>query len=268
MEVGLNTMVNIVDNEEKKKIKEMGISKLKMVFKFVKLFLYRVGKRKWFIPSILEITVDQLNEHINNDQSPIIIDVRERGEFNGSEGSYRTYGHIPKAMCIPIMELSSHLKDLTSFKEQKMVTICPGGGMSLIAAEILVKAGFKDVKSLTGGMDLWNKKGFPTIKSDDSIYSLEIIEGKQPLGDTSMSEVHKTLNARNLTCPMPILKSRKALKTLKINQVLEILTTDPASWYDIPAWAKVSGQELISAEENGPREYRFLVRRLKSPIMD
>ncbi|MCK5343319.1 MAG: sulfurtransferase TusA family protein [Candidatus Heimdallarchaeota archaeon] len=48
-----------------------------------------------------------------------------------------------------------------------------------------------------------------------------------------------------------------------MNQVLEILTTDPGSWADIPAWASVTGQELISAEESGPRDFRYLVRRLK-----
>ncbi len=80
-----------------------------------------------------------------------------------------------------------------------------------------------------------------------------------------MSEVNKTLDARNLTCPMPILKSRKAMKRMKDNQVLEILTTDPASWKDIPSWAHVSGHGLISAAENSPREYRFLVRKIAIP---
>ncbi len=78
-----------------------------------------------------------------------------------------------------------------------------------------------------------------------------------------MSEVHKTLDARNLSCPMPVLKSKKALKELEINQVLEILASDPGSLADIPAWARATGQELISSEESGPRDLRFLVRRLK-----
>ena len=42
-----------------------------------------------------------------------------------------------------------------------------------------------------------------------------------------MTKVHKTLDARGLSYPMPILKSRKAIKELDINQVLEILTSDP-----------------------------------------
>ncbi len=78
-----------------------------------------------------------------------------------------------------------------------------------------------------------------------------------------MIKVNKKLDARKLACPMPVLKSRKTIKKMKINQVLEILTTDPGSMTDIPAWAQVTGQELISKEEIGTKEFRFLVRRLK-----
>jgi tRNA 2-thiouridine synthesizing protein A len=266
--------------EKKSKIKEIGISKNKMVLKFVKLFMYRIVKRKWFIPAVSEMTVNQLNDQINSNLSPIIIDVRDRREFNGADGAYSKYGHIPNATCIPIMELSANLEDLSPFKDAKIVTICPGGGMSLIAAEILNKAEFKDVKSLTGGMDLWHKKGYPTTKAEDLIYPHEdinhkalnerakIIEREQSSNEKSITEVHKILDARNLTCPLPILKARKALKAMKINQILEIMTTDPASKNDIPAWVNVSGQELISVEEKGPRNYHFLVRRLKSPLMN
>ena len=262
------------------KSKEIEISKFKMVLKFMRLFLYRVGKRKWFIPAVSEINVDLLNDQINSNLSPIIIDVRDRREFNGADGAYSKYGHIPNATCIPIMELSAKLEDLSSFKEKEIVTICPGGGMSLIAAEILIKAEFKDVKSLTGGMELWHKKGYPTTTDDDIDYPHEdidqmslndrdkIIEGNQHSDKNPNIEINKSLDARNLCCPLPILKSKKALKALKINQVLEILTTDPASKKDIPNWVNVSGQELISVEEIGPRNYRFLVRRTKSTLMD
>ena len=78
-----------------------------------------------------------------------------------------------------------------------------------------------------------------------------------------MSEVHETLDARNLSCPMPVLKSKKALNALEINQVLEILASDPGSMADIPSWARTTGQELLSAEELGSRDFRFLVKKLK-----
>ena len=55
----------------------------------------------------------------------------------------------------------------------------------------------------------------------------------------------------------------KAIKKIRVNQVLEILTTDPGSITDIPKWARATGQELIASEERGPKDYRFLVKKLK-----
>ena len=78
-----------------------------------------------------------------------------------------------------------------------------------------------------------------------------------------MTKIHKTVDARGVSCPMPIMRSMKAIKTIKVNQVLEILTTDPGSKKDIPTWAKATGQELLLAEETGPERFRFLVKKLK-----
>jgi tRNA 2-thiouridine synthesizing protein A len=78
-----------------------------------------------------------------------------------------------------------------------------------------------------------------------------------------MTKVNKTVDARGLSCPMPITKSMQAIKKMRKGQVLEILTTDPGSKRDIPIWAKVTKQELLSFEELGPENYRFLVRRKK-----
>ena len=78
-----------------------------------------------------------------------------------------------------------------------------------------------------------------------------------------MTKVHRKVDARGLACPMPIMKSMQAIKKMRINRVLEILTTDPGSIKDIPTWAKATGQELIFFEERGPNDYRFLVKKLK-----
>ncbi len=72
------------------------------------------------------------------------------------------YGHIPNAVSIPILELDSKLDELEEYKGKEIVTMCPGGGLSLAAVEILAEAGFKDAKSRKGGTDAWHKKGYPT----------------------------------------------------------------------------------------------------------
>lgn len=75
---------------------------------------------------------------------------------------------IPNSKMIPILELAANLEDLQLYLEKEIVTICPGGGMSLIAVDIMVDANFKNVKSLTGGMELWVKKGYPTTNISES----------------------------------------------------------------------------------------------------
>ena len=120
---------------------------------------------KWLlrIHDLPEITVDDLFERVNSDQPPLLIDIRDAADFNGV--GYSKYGHIPNARSIDILELASSLEELQPFKEKEIVTMCPGGGLSLAAVEILTEAGFKDVKSLKGGTDLWHKKGYPTTTS-------------------------------------------------------------------------------------------------------
>ncbi len=264
--------------ENSNTIKEIEISTSRIVLKFLKLFLFSLIRLRFYIPGVPDIKVDKLYDLIKSNQSPLIIDCRDRTEFYAAEGSYKKCGHIPNAKLLPIFQFTANLVHLSSFKDKEIVTICPGGGMSLVAAEIMIKAGFTDVKSLRGGMNKWHRKGYPTttaVNTEDTIYFIEGTETesledklrktseKQTLDEAFTGEIHKTLDARNFNCPVPVLKSKKALMKLDVGQVLEILTTDPGSKKDIPAWAHVTGQELISVEESGPEEFRFLIKRLK-----
>jgi rhodanese-related sulfurtransferase len=118
-------------------------------------FFVPIYKSEW-----PEITADKLYDHLNSDQTPLLIDIRSPEEYNGTDG-IKTYGHIPNAISISILGLESKLEDLQPYKDTEIVTMCPGGGLSLVAVDILTKAGFTDPKSLKGGTDLWHKKGYP-----------------------------------------------------------------------------------------------------------
>lgn len=62
----------------------------------------------------------------------------------------------------------------------------------------------------------------------------------------------KLLDARDLLCPMPVVKASMEIKTLEPGQVLKILATDRGSVADVPAWAEDTGNELLEwHEENG-----------------
>ncbi|MBS4211102.1 MULTISPECIES: sulfurtransferase TusA family protein [Neobacillus] len=64
--------------------------------------------------------------------------------------------------------------------------------------------------------------------------------------------ITKVLDAKGLACPMPIVKTKKAMNELESGQVLEILTTDKGAKNDLTAWAKSGGHEVLNfEEENG-----------------
>ena len=91
----------------------------------------------------------------------MLLDVRTTPEFDGTYENSK-YGHLPDAVSIPMLELESRLDELEPYREREIVTMCPGGGLSLVAVEVLKDAGFTKVKSLKGGTDEWHKKGYST----------------------------------------------------------------------------------------------------------
>lgn len=60
-----------------------------------------------------------------------------------------------------------------------------------------------------------------------------------------------TLDAKGLACPMPIVKTKKAMKDLEAGQVLEVLATDKGSKADLKAWAGSSGHQYLGTIEDG-----------------
>ena len=59
----------------------------------------------------------------------------------------------------------------------------------------------------------------------------------------------ETLDCRGLSCPMPIIKTKKAMAKMKSGQVLEILSTDPGTKNDMPSFAKRAGHEYIGEKD-------------------
>jgi tRNA 2-thiouridine synthesizing protein A len=70
----------------------------------------------------------------------------------------------------------------------------------------------------------------------------------------------KELDARGLNCPLPILRAKKSLNDMQSGQVLKILATDPGSVKDFQAFAKQTGNELLSQAE-ADKEFTFFLKR-------
>jgi tRNA 2-thiouridine synthesizing protein A len=75
-----------------------------------------------------------------------------------------------------------------------------------------------------------------------------------------MPEANQELDARGLNCPLPILRTKKALKDLSSGEILKIVATDPGAVKDFEAYASQSGDELLEhSEDNG--EYTFYLKK-------
>ena len=64
-----------------------------------------------------------------------------------------------------------------------------------------------------------------------------------------MPNFDKELDASGLTCPMPVMKTKKMLQTLTSGQVLHLIATDPGTKSDIPALVGKTGDQIIETSE-------------------
>lgn len=69
------------------------------------------------------------------------------------------------------------------------------------------------------------------------------------------------VDASGLTCPLPILRAKKALAQMESGQVLRVTTTDPKASRDFQAFAKQSGNGLVAQHEDDETVLHFLRRR-------
>jgi TusA-related sulfurtransferase len=77
---------------------------------------------------------------------------------------------------------------------------------------------------------------------------------------------YRTVDARGLKCPMPIVKAKKEIDTIPVGEILRVVATDPGSVLDFQGWMKAStSYELVKQEEGqdeqGRKTFVHLVRR-------
>jgi len=72
----------------------------------------------------------------------------------------------------------------------------------------------------------------------------------------------QVLDCSGMLCPIPVVKTSKAIKTMEIGQVLKMVATDPGAPPDMEAWSRQTGNELLrSMQEDG--KFIFFIRRNK-----
>ena len=80
---------------------------------------------------------------------------------------------------------------------------------------------------------------------------------------TSATDAATILDTKGLLCPLPVLKARRALKTVAPGAVLEVLATDPGAVKDFEHFCQTTGCELLESSEQPDGVLRF---RLRKPI--
>ena len=112
--------------------------------------------------TIKECTVTDVHDCLGQDT--LVIDIREPAEFQR--------GHLPGALLLPrgLLEFEIHglvervcASQNSHPAEQEILLYCGTGGRSALAAESLAQLGYKNVKSMAGGIVAWSQAGLPTL---------------------------------------------------------------------------------------------------------
>jgi len=79
--------------------------------------------------------------------------------------------------------------------------------------------------------------------------------------DLSGLKPAKVVDARGSACPGPLLEAKKGIGSVKVGETLEVLSNDPGTRRDIPAWAKKVGHEYLGVLESEGYDRLFVTRK-------
>ncbi len=71
-----------------------------------------------------------------------------------------------------------------------------------------------------------------------------------------------TLDCSGMLCPIPVIKTSRAIKEVQVGQILKMIATDPGSPPDMEAWARQTGNELLDSHKEADK-FVFFFRRVK-----
>ncbi|NLW54693.1 MAG: FAD-dependent oxidoreductase [Clostridiaceae bacterium] len=191
-----------------------------------------------FAPYDLDLTSDDM----------VILDVREQAEVEVFA--------LPKAKHIPLGELRSRLDELD--KESEIVAFCTIGVRSYNAARTLMEHGFKKVKVYPAGTRFYQSIHY---REND-------LSAPAPLAQPANcghiagpeAKLSMRLDCSGMQCPGPIMEVFEAMKKINDGEIIEVSASDPGFARDIEAWARRTGNTVISNEKHG-YDYVALVQK-------
>ena len=72
-------------------------------------------------------------------------------------------------------------------------------------------------------------------------------------------QTHHKLDARNILCPLPVIRTQNLVLTLPPGDTLDVTCTDPGALCDIPAWCRINGHEIVEARITDPDTNEVLI---------
>ncbi|NLI53591.1 MAG: FAD-dependent oxidoreductase [Clostridiales bacterium] len=186
-------------------------------------------------------------EETNKDA--VLLDVREDAELLAYS--------LPGAKHIPLGQLRSRLGELDPSKEY--ITFCAIGVRSYNAARILSQHGFGNVSVYPAGTRFYQSTHYEEV-------SPMPYTKNEPVHDSGNAETANVpvaamrVDCSGMQCPGPIMKVFETMKEMKDGQVMEVSASDPGFARDIVAWARRTGNTLLSNERVG-NDYVALVKK-------
>src|SRR5690349_4225283 len=104
--------------------------------------------------SVEEVDPRRAQELLDNDDAPLLVDVRERDEWE--------QGRIPGAVLVPRGNLESRIENAAPDRSRPVLLYCAAGNRSAFAAKTLTELGYERAISLSGGFEDWKRSGLPT----------------------------------------------------------------------------------------------------------
>jgi rhodanese-related sulfurtransferase len=154
-----DAVTNVLDT-----LARLGVIGLAIVVGAVALYLLlRWWERMLFIRQLRmdRITVDELVSLLDNEQKPILLDVRSR--------QARAGGVIPGAIAAHSEDMHPTLEHHDRDTEIVIYCACPNEATAALAAKHLKKAGFKKIRPLLGGIDAWAKAGHKLVVVEEEL---------------------------------------------------------------------------------------------------
>lgn len=184
------------------------------------------------------------------DENTMVIDVRTELEVSVSA--------VEGAFNIPLETLRTTDR-LPENLNQEIVVFCRVGQRGYIAQQILKNMGYTNVKNLDGGLHVYDS--FKKNQIEQENIKIEQNGVKMKCVDDNCSLEVKTLDARGLQCPGPIMKTDETMKDMQNGEQLLVKATDGGFCADIQAWCNAKNNQVISQNVTPENDYEVLIQK-------